>query len=291
MTSKSPTDEWTVFDPESDTSRLLHEVAREARCAVICGLPAAGKSLFLRELSVIARQYQRTIHALRWDVSRQAFDRPEFLARFPEIQNATHPVLRRAAGLWVRKAVAAWFRRNSQPAHLLLIEAPLVGGRFVELAGRETDEAEESLAGEATRFLVLVPSREVRNAVELARARESSRPTHALNAKDAPPPLVNALWEDLLEAARALKILHESSHLGEYSPDIYGAVYAKVLRARHVTLVPVSQIVSLPGSAHAIAGGILDVIPSSSEVDECMSKTEAYGVEEAVRLTSRWYAR
>jgi hypothetical protein len=277
----------TLFPPSSCAHRTLHEVAHAARCAVICGVPGMGKSLLLREQALLARAQGRTVHRLQWDVARQPFERPSILARYAEIEGSTHPVIRRAAGLWVRRAVARWFEGHPDAGHLLLIEAPLVGARFIELARLENDAAETLLAGERTSFLVPVPSREVRAAIEAARGTEMAAPRHARDAANAIPVVVDALWQEVVAAARALALPGTESC--EYSPGLYAALYGHVLRHRHVREVPVTEVITSAGSPHEHSGPSAELAPRADEVSALIEEAEAAGVEAVVRASEAWY--
>jgi hypothetical protein len=277
-----------VFPSDSPPSRLLQDVARDARCSVICGIPGAGKSLLVREQILIARGLGRSVHCLQWDRSRLVFDQPQILARYPEIDNVTHPVLRRAAGLWVRGAVADWFASHSDSKHLLVVEAPFVGGRFIELAVPGEDAAERFLAADSTRFLVPQPTREVRSALEAARARDSAHHRHALDAKSAPPALAEANWKQLLASADVLGITRDRSD-SSYSPEVYFAVYRHLLRHRRVDALPVSQLVRVASSAHELGENLSLLAPTDTDAVHLVNVVENSGVDHAVRATEAWY--
>ncbi|MDE2802447.1 MAG: hypothetical protein OXK21_06165, partial [Chloroflexota bacterium] len=115
------------------------------------------------------------------------FDAPALLTLYPEVEGITHPVLRKAAGLWARDAVAAWAAQEPDADAVLVGETPLIGYRFVELARRTADDAEAALAADTTRFVVPVPSVEVRRAIEDARAATTASPRHERERADAVP--------------------------------------------------------------------------------------------------------
>ena len=278
-----------AFAPDTSPGRELRRCAAEARCVVICGVPGVGKSLFVREQTLIARRRGRVVHRLEWDVSRLAFDQPEILARYPEIDNVTHPVIRRAAGVWARQAVADWFRRHRAGPDLLVIEAPLIGGRFSELARIEEDAAESFLADAATQFLIPQPTREVRAAIHGARSRETAEHRHALDSKNAPPPLVDALWQQILDTADALGLPRDRGERG-YSPELYSAVYGRLLRHRHVAAIPVREVVDLDHSPHALHGLTPELSPTPREAVRLIALIEEAGVAAAIRATESWHA-
>jgi hypothetical protein len=255
---------------------------------VICGIPGMGKSLLLREQAILAYEHQRTIHRLQWDIARQPFERADILARYPEIGGSTHPVIRRAAGVWVRRALARWFQTHEDSSHLLLVEAPLVGARFIELARVEADAAEGYLAADTTVFMVPVPSREVRAAIEAARVRQTAQPLHSQDAANAIPVVVEALWREVVDAARDLA-LTAAPYGSEYSPELYAALYRHILRNRHVSAVPISEVVSIAGSPHSFEQPTSELAPESTEVAPLIEETEGAGVDAAIRSSEAWY--
>ncbi len=277
-----------VLEPETPAYRILDRVLRESRIVATCGIPGAGKSLMMREQVLIARTLGRRVHRLQWDVARQAFEQPAILARYPEIGGSTHPVIRRAAGLWLRDAIFRWCDENVRDEHLLLIEAPLVGGRFIELAQVEADAVEPILALPTTRFLVPQPSREVRAAIEAARAAEIEKPRHARDAANAVPALVDELWNAVLAAADALAIPRDR-HVPGYSPELYFALYQRLLHHRHVLAVPVTEVFPDRGSPHSLKGDEADLAPSADIAVKLIHAVEAMGVERAIRSAERWY--
>src|SRR5438309_11625924 len=112
---------------------MIVPAARERRCVFVTGLPGVGKSLIVQQLSLIAAEEAREVHLLQWDVARLAFDRPEILARYPEVDALTHPPIRVAVGLWVPGAVSERDRAHPEPPHMLVGETPLVGDRLRDL--------------------------------------------------------------------------------------------------------------------------------------------------------------
>lgn len=280
----------SVFRAGGSVDQALRATARDARCAVICGVPGMGKSLLLREQARIAAELGRSVHRLQWDIARQPFERADILARYPEIEGSTHPVIRRAAGLWVRRAVAQWWSTHEGAGHsdLLLIEAPLVGARFIELARQESDTAEACLASPATAFLIPVPSGEVRAAIQAARVSDTTAAEPERDTASAIPVLVDALWQEVLTAARALA-LPEADRSQDYSPALYGALCRQVLRHRHVQEVPVTEVIATPGSPHSHAQPTQALAPAGSEVSALIAAAEAGGVEQLVRASAAWY--
>ena len=133
---------------------------------------------------------------LQWDVARHPFETP----RYPLKDGATHPLVIQAVGAWLRRALAKWASARDAK-NLLLGEAPLIGGRFMEICRPADDAAETLLRDQRTRFLLPVPSVALRAHIESQRERSIAAPRHKNEAHDAPPDLLRALWRDLYEVA------------------------------------------------------------------------------------------
>ncbi len=276
--------EWS--DPELDG--LLRAAARDRRCVFVAGLPGAGKSLLVQQTARLAGEIGRTVHLLQWDVARLAFDTPAILARYPEIGGVTHGAIRLAVGCWARGAVLRWHRALPGPRHILIGETPLVGERLMELARPRADDLEPLLAGEATAFLVPVPSRAVRRTIEDARAREIADPRHRRDAASAPPHLVRWHWDEIERVAAALGTARPRTE-GGYDPELYAATYQRLLRHRRVIVVPMARVLRMHASAHEPPIGASEIVPSVEEVAEAISRVERSPSSEIERRTAEWY--
>lgn len=278
----------TQLNPAGAARRILEAAAREARIVVFCGIPGVGKSYLLREQLEQALAVGRSVSLLQWDVARQAFETPAVLRRYPEIGGSTHVVIRRAVGLWVRGAIAGWSQEHPRREHILLIEAPLVGGRMIELARTLDDGAEPILTGPEARFLVPTPSLTVRAAITAARRAEMNSHRHVRDAANAPPRLVDELWQLVAGTATHLGLAPSADALA-YSPDLYFAVYRAVLRQRTVTRVPVDEIVNSSGSPHEFAAPVVELATPPLEVDGLIASAESEGLARITAAMDRWY--
>src|SRR5207302_893820 len=97
--------------------------------------------------------------------------------------------------------------------------------------GRRPAAAGPLLAATSCRFVIPVPSRDVRRFLEAARDRRARRPAHAREREDAPPHLLRELWEHLAGVAPRLGIdaVREGSRPLPYDPALYGRIYRRVL--------------------------------------------------------------
>jgi hypothetical protein len=278
----------SLLNEASEAGRLLQAAARAGRIVVFCGIPGVGKSLLLREQARVASAAGRKVSLLQWDVSRQAFEIPNVLRRYPEVAGSTHVMIRRAVGLWARAALVDWIDTHPAPEHLLLIEAPLVGGRLAELAHRSDDGAETLLSGADVRFYIPTPTVAVRFAIEAARRAETAAHRHVRDAANAIPTLVDELWEMVAQTALRLQIGSAES-LSRYSPEAYFAVYRRVLRHRTVTKLPVEEVVSAGGSPHDLAVPLEELIPGAAQVAALLARAEHEGDESVAARAALWY--
>lgn len=276
----------SLLNPSSAAGRLLNDAAANSRMIVFCGIPGVGKSLMVRETVALAADHGRRLSLLQWDVARLAFETPEILQRYPEVGGSTHVMIRRAVGLWARRAIAQW-QRHAERNQLLLVEAPLVGGRMSELAERIDDDAEELLRKEA-RFLVPTPTIAVRTAIKEARRREMASHRHARDAANAIPELVDELWELVARTAELLNLAPDVRSTA-YSPAAYYAVYAAVLKHRQVTALPVEEVLPVTDSPHALSEQANELRPTPGEVPALMLEAEAEGLRAVERRAERWY--
>jgi hypothetical protein len=270
--------------------RLLNDAARDARIVVFCGIPGVGKSLLLCEQIHIAMAAGRKVSLLQWDVSRQAFETPDILRRYPEVGGSTHVIIRRAVGLWAREALCNWIEAHPEPPHMLLVEAPLIGGRLSELAHRLDDDAEALLSRSDVQFYIPTPTVEVRRTIEAARRAEMATNRHARDAANAIPTLVDELWQMVAATARKLRIECADS-LSVYSPDAYFAVYQAVLRHRVGTKVLIDEVVPIHGSPHEFdfLEPIEELAPPEAQVPSLIAQAEREGHEAVASRAALWY--
>ena len=142
------------MDDASDARLMLHADRRLAeqldglvrqRMVFFAGLPGTGKSLLVHQVAHLAVASGRMVHLLQWDVARPVFEASVAGRRYPLADGVTHPIIRKAAGRWVRQAVVEWSVAHPGARDLLIGETPFVGHRFVELAQRRDDRAEALL--------------------------------------------------------------------------------------------------------------------------------------------------
>ncbi len=255
-----------------DSDRRLAERIRALagrRMVFFAGLPGTGKSLLAHQLVHVAGGAERQVHLLQWDVARPVFEASPAGRRYPLLDGVTHAVIRRAAGLWVRDAVAEWRVRHREPEHLLVGETPFVGNRFVELAQRIDDGAEALLASPSCRFVIATPSREVRSFLEAQRERRAAEPLHPREREDAPPHVLRDLWQSLAA------ITGGDPAPSPYDPAVYAGVYERVLRHRHTEVVGLDVILPTERlSVYDFAVSPRDLIPSALDAERFIHEVE-----------------
>ena len=238
------------------------------RLVFFAGLPGTGKSLLVHQLAHLAAGAGRAVHLLQWDVARPVFEASPAGQRYPLNDGVTHPVIRKAAGLWVREALVAWDARHAGPDHVLIGETPFVGGRFIEVARPAEDRAEALLTSASCRFVIAVPSRDVRRFVEAERARRAADPRHPREREDAPPRVLRDVWRELARVAGR-------PGDDEYDPVVYRRVYETILRPRHVEIVSLDVILPIGGlSVYDFAAELPTLVPTEAEAGAFVASVE-----------------
>jgi len=119
----------------------LQQLAQTARIVFFAGLPGTGKSFFIRRLAEFADAAGRRISLLQWDVVRPVFETSPAGRRYPMEDGVTQPMIRKAVGVWVRRAVMGWHELHptAEQQRLLyrwLVDRPgvLTGDSFFHLS-------------------------------------------------------------------------------------------------------------------------------------------------------------
>lgn len=256
---------------------------------LFAGLPGTGKSLLVHQLVHLARARGRTVELLQWDVARPALEASPAGRRFPLAGGVTHAVIRKAAGLWVRRALREWGERRRGAEHLLIGETPLIGGRFVELAQVHDDGLEPLLTAPACRFVIALPSPAVRAFLEAERERRAASPLHPREREDAPPDVLRALWREIAIVAAALGMPATSA---TYDPDAYRRVYETVLRHRNVDVVPLDVVLPTRElSVYAFASEPPSLVPTTADAAEVIAAAERRHLDHRAleREIARWW--
>ena len=284
-----------LLDPASALHTTLAGLAERARAVFVAGLPGTGKSLLIHQLAQLAHRQGRAVSLLQWDVARPMIESHPAARAYPADRRVTHGVVRVAVGRWARDAVARWGARTAGSSALLVGEAPLVGHRLVELVRCMDDAAEGVLSDPRTRFVVPVPSPELRYHLEAERARRTVQPLHPREREDAPPEVLHDLWRQLTSVAAALGLAGApaAGAPAPYDPALYTAVYQHVLRRRHVDVLRVDAI--LPAAAmspYDLGISVDDLRPGVDEVERLLAGAGTDWADPAAleQALDRWYA-
>ena len=277
-----------ILPAGSRAHRMLSGAVQNCKAVVFAGLPGVGKTLLLQQTALLSHAAGRPLFLLQWDIARQGFETPGILARYPEVEGTTHAAIRRAAGFWVRGAVANWAAAHVDDDALLLGEAPFVGNRLIELARREADAAESFLAARTTEFIIPAPTLAVRRAIEATREREIEQPRHAREAANAPPNVLTLLMQELRAAGAALGVSGARSE-GGYDPDVYTQVYARLLEHRHARALAIDECWPVVASPYELDMRATELHPSRAEVAGALARVEGLGAVELERAVRQWY--
>jgi len=183
-----------IIPASSPVFQKLKELAETTQLVIFSGLPGVGKSLYIREFQLIAKSLERPVDVIQWDVARKAFETPFIFEHFPMGEGTVHNGLKLIAGKWLMDEVDLWLGEYLDSDRILLIEAPLVGHRFIELITKNADQDLEAiLSSEKTKVVMPIPSTEVRQKIEDERARQVSEDAKVwMGAK---PSVMLMLWK------------------------------------------------------------------------------------------------
>ena len=283
-----------IIPPTSQVYMMLNRLVDNQRIVFLTGLPGVGKSLLLNQLAHLAHFSGHQVYLLQWDILRDAFMTDRIASLFPDTDGITHSVIRRAAGLWVRQAVAQWHQKHLGEKSILIGEAPLIGNRLLELVLPRNDAAESILLEKSTRFVLPIPSRRILRLMETARQTSIKNPRNSRELNDAAPEVLKALWRELIRAAMALNIPTPPKGSDEdYDPRIYESVYLQVLKHRRYEITRLNITLSTHSrSVYTFNMPVEELIPNASEVSHSIEEVEhtypnLHGLEQEME---EWYA-
>ncbi len=275
-----------ILAPGGAIYHCLAQLIKDADRVFFAGLPGVGKSLLLQQMTLMARAAGRRATLLQWDVARQPFETP----RYPLAKGATHPLVIRATGAWLRNALVEWDAQARMGSDMLIGEVPLNGGRFMEIARPADDGSEALLRDSRTRFVIPVPSVDVRALIESRRQHSIAAPRHANEAHDAPPDLLRALWQEVYQVAVALALAPATACEAPYSPQVYAAVYRHLLRHRQALVLPIDEALQPSGSVYEHVEPPPVLQASAAQAEAILARLEAAMTpEQAIVGADRWY--
>jgi hypothetical protein len=265
------------------------EEALDKRMVFFAGLSGVGKSLYIQQFSQMAANAGRTIHLLQWDVTREAFQSEEVLAKYPEIGGVTHPMIRKAVGVWTRQGIAQWHKQYPEAEHILIGELPLIGNRLMEIVQQHSDEVEPLLESEQAQFFLPVPSTTVRQHIIGCRTSTIDQPSHEREAADAPPDVVNQHWQEIRQFA-VQQGLVDSTSPTDYDPTTYTAAYMHLLQHRNAQSITVDEVLDIDTSVYVLGDIASEIAASKKATAQIYDQLESqYTLEQVQKMTDHWY--
>lgn len=278
-----------VIPTSSPLFKQLEQVAESTQVVVFSGLPGVGKSLYINEFQLIAKSKGLPVDVIQWDVARKAFETAYVLEHFPMGEGTVHDGLKLMAGLWLLDELELWLENYRGSDRILLIEAPLVGHRFVELAKENKDaELEEFCASDKFKVIVPIPSKGVRQKIEAERMRQVSEDAKVWSG--AKPSVMLMLWKLTCGIANEMGKNVDMSGQPDYDPDIYEFVYGRILKKRHFVPLVISEVFEVPVQDEAALHKV-DSIVADVETANHYGKmiAENYNSELIESIVANWY--
>ncbi|CUX04025.1 hypothetical protein AGR2A_pc0117 [Agrobacterium genomosp. 2 str. CFBP 5494] len=259
--------ETCVIPADDPIGARFRKAVSSRKIIFMAGLPSSGKSLLFQQLTILAHEAGRKVHSMQWDAARRAFETGAWLDKYPEKDHITHPGVRKAVGIWVRRGIERWVKDHPEQRDILIGELPVVGGRFVELLQKNDDQAEQILTSQTALFFVPVPTREMRNVITSQRAITFANPRNEQETKDAPIHIVEGEWlaaRQLHNRWQGVPDLIERDR--EYDPEIYRTVFDRLLRFRNCEILSVDRKFQSKGSAYDRPVEVTELIAGADEV-------------------------
>jgi len=233
-----------MIPKDSKIYQTLEELVLSSSVLVISGLPGVGKSLYVNQALVIAKKKYKATSVIQWDVARKAFETDELSQLFPMGDGVVHNGVKLSAGLWLINVVSDWIKNHNPESDFLLIEAPLVGHRFIELMQiQKDDDIESFMASDSMKVVVPIPSIEVRIKIEADRKAQVEE--EASSWMGAKPSVMLLIWKELCELANDLGKDIDVDSQPPYDPKIYEFVFQRVLKNRHFIPLFINEIYEL----------------------------------------------
>jgi len=277
-----------IIPTSSPVYKTLNNAASVAKAVVFTGLPGVGKSLYINAFQTIAKSLNRKVTVIQWDVARKSFETPEIQAHFPMGDGTVHNGLKLCAGKWLMATVSSWLTKNKNSDSILLIEAPLVGHRFVELAHKQNiEELEAFLSSKDCQFICPIPSKEVREKIEAARAAEVSE--DAKNWLGAKPSVMLMLWKMICGLANDMGRSIPMDGQPPYDPEVYEFVFNNILKHRNFIPLHITEVFDVSHAdeielhsheglvaskevANSISQAIIAMYPNEKEINEVIDR-------------------
>ena len=277
-----------IIPEDSKIHDFLVDIIKTSDLIILSGLPGVGKSLYIHEIIRIAGDQGRKLNLIQWDVARKAFETPFILTHFPMGAGTVHNGLKLIAGEWLMEILKDW-NSNKSSEEILLIEAPLVGHRFVELVHKQqNDHLEALLSSEKTKVVVPIPTKEVRQKIEENRKKQVDEDAKVWSG--AKPSVMYMLWKMICEIANEFGMDINLDGIPPYSPGIYEYVYSIILKHRNFEPLIVNEVFKVPDTDESFFHSHESIVCSSEDANQYAEKIlKMYEEEEIDTITNRWY--
>ena len=278
-----------VIPQSSPIYSTLEELAREARIVIFSGLPGIGKSLYINAFYALAKEHERKLTLIQWDQARKAFETDEILERYPMGDGTVHNGFKLMAGEYIKDKILHW-QSSAEKKDLLLIEAPLVGHRFIEVVEQsDNEDLETLLASDVCKVIVPIPSKTVRRKIEEARAAQVDE-----NAKvwiGAKPSVLKMLWHMVYNIAIEFGAELQVNDEPEYDPEVVEFVFSKVCKHRHFVPLHVEEVFEVPEQSEEALHSLKSEMPSGEEVHNYFNfvKERFESDEQIDQYVNSWY--
>jgi len=273
----------------SPVYQTLDALVKECKIVIFSGLPGVGKSLYVNAFQALAKKEGKKLTLIQWDVARKAFETEDILSRFPMGDGTVHNGLKLIAGKWLMDEVEMWIDIHAEDSELLLIEAPLVGHRFIELVQQNaSEELEQYLSSDEVQVVMPIPTNEVRSIIEEARAKQVKEEAKVWSG--AKPSVMLMLWK--MTCGIAVEFGKEIDMDGQppYDPEIYSFVFSEILKHRHFVPLIIDEVFSLPEMDESMLhdNESLKADPETAAFYAELVNT-FYSEQEIEEIVSNWY--
>ena len=280
----------SVIPESSSVYQILAQAAKSAKAVVFSGLPGVGKSLYINQFQLIAAAAGKKVTVIQWDIARKSFETKEIAARYPMGPGIVHNGVKLSVGKWLTTTIKDWLANHPTREDLLLIEAPLVGHRFIELAKIQTDATLEAFfKSSAFQMIVPIPSKKVRAKIEADRRVQVAEDAKVWTG--AKPSVMLMLWKMICGIANEFGRNIPMDGQPPYDPEIYDFVFGKILQHRHFTPLHIEEIyrVSIEKEADLHNTGSLAADDQTANQYAEMVAAEYPDLAELDRVVEGWY--
>jgi len=274
---------------ESHVYETLQALVEQCKIVIFSGLPGVGKSLYINAFKELAAREQVKLSVIQWDVARKAFETDEIISQFPTEDGMVHNGLKLMAGKWLMDEVQLWISEHDEDEEVLLIEAPLVGHRFIELIVPQTDAILENyLSHDVVQVVMPIPTKVVRKKIEAERNRQVKE--DAQEWSGAKPSVMLILWKMTCEIANSFGKDIDTSGQPDYDPEVYEFVFSEILKHRNFVPLIIDEVFKVPVVDEAELHGD-DSLKADSDTANYYADLvkEMYTSEQIDKIVEGWY--